>query len=76
MKLALILIVFLLLPTNIYGNTSGMALIPAGEFSIGASTQVIHLESFYIDKTEVTQVKFKEVMGDTNFFFQRGYPSC
>ena len=70
MKPALILIVFLLLPTNIYGNNFGMALIPAGEFSIGASTQVIHLESFYIDKTEVTQVKFKEVMGDTKFFFK------
>ena len=53
MKPALILIVFLLFPNDIYGNNSGMALIPAGEFSIGASTQVIHLESFYIDKTEV-----------------------
>jgi hypothetical protein len=75
MKPILILIVFFLFPTNIYGKDSEMTLIPAGEFSICASTKVLYLESFYIDKTEVTQIKCKETMGDTNFF-QRRYPSC
>jgi len=70
MNSTLILLLFLLFPVNVYSKESGMAFIPAGKFSIGTSTNLIHIDDFYIDKTEVTQIKFKEVMGDTNFFFK------
>jgi formylglycine-generating enzyme required for sulfatase activity len=70
MKLPLFLIAIFLFPVDVFGVSSGMALIPAGEISREASTQSIHLDSFYIDKTEVTQIKFKQIMGDTKFFFK------
>jgi len=65
-----ILILIVLLPTNLLGNTPEMALIPAGEFNIEASNRLIHLDNFYIDKTEVTQQQYKEVMGRANFSFK------
>ena len=70
MKLPLFLIAIFLFPVDVFGVSSGMALIPAGEIIREASTQSIHLDSFYIDKTEVTQIKFKQIMGDTKFFFK------
>ena len=65
-----ILIMIALIPVNLFGNESEMALIPAGEFNIGESKRRIHLDNFYIDKTEVTQQEYKEVMGRANFSFQ------
>ena len=47
-----------------------MALIPSGEFNIGESTKVFHLDKFYIDKTEVTQKEFLKIMGPANFYFK------
>ena len=58
-----------LFAANLYGKEPKMVLIPAGEFNIGNSNKLIHLDPFYIDKTEVTQKEFKKVMGSTNFFF-------
>ena len=55
---------------NIYGKESTMVLIPAGKLNIGNSNKLIHLDPFYIDKTEVTQKEYKKVMGRTNFFFK------
>ena len=49
-----------------------MALIPAGEFNVEASNRLIHLDNFYIDKTEVTQQDYKEVMGGAKFSFKGG----
>jgi len=65
-----ILILTTLSSTNLYGNESKMVLVPAGEFNIGASKKSVHLDKFYIDKTEVTQKEFKEIMGKTNFFLK------
>ena len=65
-----ILILIALIPVNLFGNESEMALIPAGEFNIGESKRRIHLDNFYIDKTEVTQQEYKEVMGSANFSFK------
>ena len=69
-KTHLILTIFAVLLTtnNTHGNELGMVLIPAGEFNIGKSTKAIYLEDYYIDKTEVTQKNFKEVMGSAIFF--------
>ena len=64
-----ILILIALLPDNLFGNETEMALIPSGESKIGASKRLIDLDSFYIDKTEVTQQEFKKVMGRANFSF-------
>ena len=55
---------------NTHADEPGMVLIPAGEFNIGKLTTAVHLEDYYIDKTEVTQKDFKKVMGSTNFFFK------
>ena len=65
-----ILILIALLPDNLFGNETEMALIPSGESKIGASKRLIDLDSFYIDKTEVTQQEYKEVMGRANFSFK------
>ena len=62
-NIAAVLILIALLPANLFGNESEMALIPAGEFNIGESKRRIHLDNFYIDKTEVTLQEYKEVMG-------------
>ena len=59
-----------LLPVNLFGKASELVLIPAGEFNIEASNRLIHLDNFYIDKTEVTQQQYKEVMGRANFSFK------
>ena len=61
---------FLLASSNSYGNTPGMSFIPTGKFNIGISTKEIYVGEFYIDKTEVTQKKFIEIMGPSNFFFR------
>ena len=66
------LILIVLLPANLFGKAPEMALIPAGEFNIEASNRLIHLENFYIDKTEVTQQEYKEVMGRAKFSFKGG----
>ena len=47
-----------------------MSFIPAGKFNIGTSTKEFYVDAFYMDKTEVTQRKFKEIMGPSNFFFK------
>ena len=70
-KLAIPFLIFTAIFTkNIYGKESTMVLIPAGEHNIGKSNKMIHLDRFYIDKTEVTQKEYKKVMGRTNFFFK------
>ena len=70
LKLAAYILILTVLPTeNLYGNEPKMVLIPAGEFNTGTSNKLIHLDPFYIDKTEVTQKELKKVMGSTNFFF-------
>jgi formylglycine-generating enzyme required for sulfatase activity len=61
---------FFLASSNSYGNTNGMSFIPAGKFNIGISTKEIYVDAFYIDKTEVTQKKFKELMGPSIFSFR------
>ena len=60
----------LLTTHNTHGSEPGMVFIPAGEFNVGKSTKAVHLEGYYIDKTEVTQKDFKKIMGPTNFFFK------
>ena len=67
-----ILMLIALLPANLFGKASEMVLIPAGEFNIEASNRLIHLDNFYIDKTEVTQQDYKEVMGGAKFSFKGG----
>ncbi len=58
------------IPPNIPNIPSGMALIPAGSFSMGdyvdgdTSTRPVHtvfVSAFYMDKTEVTKTKWAEV---------------
>ena len=66
------LILIVRLPANLFGKAPEMALIPAGEFKIEASNRLIHLDNFYIDKTEVTQQDYKEVMGGAKFSFKGG----
>jgi len=54
-------------------NSDDMALIPEGEFIMGYDPQIgspnerpahsVYLDAFYIDKYEVTQKQYKEVMG-------------
>ena len=67
-----ILMLIALLPANLFGKASEMVLIPAGEFNIEASNRLIHLDNFYIDKTEATQQEYKEVMGGAKFSFKGG----
>lgn len=67
-----ILMLIALLPANLFGKAPEMALIPAGEFNIEASNRLIHLDKFYIDKTEVTQHDYKEIMGGAKFSFKGG----
>ena len=47
-----------------------MSFIPAENFNVGISKKKIYIDAFYIDKTEVTQKTFKEIMGSTMFFFK------
>ena len=69
LKLATSILIFIAIFTgNLYGNESKMVLIPAGEYNIGTSNKLMHIDAFHIDKTEVTQKEYKEVMGGTNFF--------
>ena len=58
-KLAIPILIFTaIFTTNIYGKESTMVLIPAGKLNIGNSNKLIHLDPFYIDKTEVTQKEY------------------
>jgi formylglycine-generating enzyme required for sulfatase activity len=66
----LTIIFIFFLSNNLYGNEPKMVLIPAGKFNINASTRYIHLEEYYIDKTEVTQNEYGNIMGKNNFFFK------
>ena len=59
-----------LVSSNSYGNIPGMSFIPAGKFNIGTSAKEFYVDAFYIDKTEVTQKKFKEIMGPSKIFFK------
>ena len=68
--LIIAMIIKILLTTDSYDDVETMVLIPAGEFNIGTPTKGIYLDSFYIDKTEVTQKDFEKIMGPTNFFFK------
>ena len=56
-----------------YADEPGMALIPGGEFSSQTSKTPLHIDTFYIDKTEVTQKSFITIMGHANFFFKGDY---
>ena len=69
LKLATSILIFIAFFTaNLYGNESKMVLIPADEYNIGTSNKLMHIDPFYIDKTEVTQKEYKEIIGRTNFF--------
>jgi formylglycine-generating enzyme len=71
LKLATSILIFIeLFTANLYGNESKMVFIPTGEYNIGTSNRLIHIDSFHIDKTEVTQKDYKKVMGRANFFFK------
>ena len=70
-RLIFTVLAILLYAHNTYGNDNGMIFIPAGDFNVGDSTKAAYLEGYYIDKTEVSQKDFKEVMGSANFFFKR-----
>jgi hypothetical protein len=61
---------FFLVSSNSYGNIPGMSFIPAGKFNIGTSTKEFYVDAFYMDKTEVTQRKFKEIWGLLTFFLK------
>ena len=69
MKRILLLFLFIFIsPNSLYGNEPHMISIPAGEFSTKEGKRFSLLDNFYIDKTEVTQKDYIEVMGKTNFF--------
>ena len=69
LKLATSILIFIAFFTaNLYGNESKMVLIPVDEYNIGISNKLMHIDPFYIDKTEVTQKEYKEIIGRTNFF--------
>ena len=72
MKRSILLTIILIfcLSNNLYGNEPKMVLIPAGKFNINVSTRYIHLEEYYIDKTEVTQKEYRNIMGNNHFFFK------
>lgn len=63
----------------------GMVLIPGGEFLMGSESEYsysdekpVHkvvIDSFYLDKTEVTQASYAEVMGKTPSYFSN-CPKC
>ena len=67
---AIFIILILCLSNNLYGSESKMVLIPAGKSNINTSQRYINLEEYYIDKTEVTQKQYKNIMGKNNFFFK------
>ena len=70
MQTILLLFLFIFLfPNSIYGDELHMISIPAGEFSAKEGKRFSLLDNYYIDKTEVTQKDYIEVMGKTNFFF-------
>ena len=72
MQTILLLFLFnVLSPNSLYGNEPHMISIPAGDFSSKEGKRFALLDNYYIDKTEVTQKDYLEVMGKTNFFFQR-----
>ncbi|HPN29650.1 MAG TPA: SUMF1/EgtB/PvdO family nonheme iron enzyme [bacterium] len=50
-------------------DTSGMILIPAGNFEFGENEKkkIIFLEDYYIDKFEVTNAEFKSVFPEFNY---------
>lgn len=60
-------------------NLNDMVLIPAGEFIMGSGLPIgnpnerpahsVYLDAFYIDKYEVTQKQYKEVMGENPSFW-------
>lgn len=60
-------------------NSDDMVLIPAGEFIMGSDLSIgnpnerpahsVYLDAFYIDKYEVTQKRYKEVMGKNPSFW-------
>ena len=57
-----------LMTTTIFGKKPEVALIPVGKFNISESTKLIYLDDCYIDKTELTQKKFKKIMAFIIFF--------
>ena len=70
LKTSLLLLIILLSPNYLFGDEASMVLIPAGKLNIKEPKRFAHLNNYYIDKTEVTQKDFKEIMGETNFFFK------
>ena len=72
MKIILLLFLFIFLfPNSLYGDEPHMISIPVGEFSTKEGKRFALIDNYYIDKTEVTQKDYIEVMGKTNFIFQR-----
>ena len=71
MQSILLLFLFIFIsPNSLYGNEPHMISIPAGEFSTNEGKRFALLDNYYIDKTEVTQKDYIEVMGKTKFFFR------
>ena len=65
-------ITMLLFPSFLYGGEPNMVLIQSEGLNIKKSKKFAYIESYYIDKTEVTQKDYIEIMGKTNFFFRGG----
>jgi len=61
----------MLLSSNaLYSNEANMVLIPAENLDVMGNKNFSHLEKYYIDITEVTQMDYLKVMGNANFFFR------
>ena len=69
-RILLLFLFIFLFPKSLYGDEPHMISIPVGEFSTKEGKRFAFLDNYYIDKTEVTQKDYIEVMGKTNFFFR------
>jgi formylglycine-generating enzyme required for sulfatase activity len=69
-RILLLFLIIFLFPNSLYGDEPHMLSIPAEESSTKEGAKFADLDNYYIDKTEVTQKDYIEVMGDTKFFFR------
>ena len=69
-RILLFLLMMLLSSNALYSNEANMVLIPAENLDVMGNKNFSHLEKYYIDKTEVTQMDYLKVMGNANFFFR------
>jgi formylglycine-generating enzyme len=69
-RILLVFLINFLFPISLYGDETDMLSISAEESSTKEVTKFAVLDNYYIDKTEVTQKDYIEVMGKTKFFFR------